>query len=445
MTLLRPVILALLNILTLFIAAPLCAEEATIDQIIAMAQGNNPAITAADAKVTAARAAARSAKGKRLPTLDVVTGVQRSDAPLDAFGSLLQQRAVTQADFAPNRINNPGFVTNYHSQATLALPLYHGGAITGAIDQREAALRARQARLRATRQSITMQTIQAFIAAKSSSAEITARKQEIAAARQRLHDIIQLQRQGMALDSDTMDAKAHLLQSELALTHSRNSYADSIDRLRRLTGNATLTIRGDLHLRSITGSMQSWVEAALKQRDDLQALLAQREAITHQRAMARAGFLPNVDLVASQQWNSGTLGLSNRSSAIGATVSINLFHGGSDRAQLAAAEAEIAAIDATIADRRAAITSEVQRRWRAWQEAQLRLESARQLRKQRQEALRIRKLRHQQGLETSSELLRTQVANDVAQVATIRARYGLMQATALLYASAGKLTPEVIQ
>jgi len=437
--------LILFGIIILTTAKPLVVQAETIHQIITMALQHNPTLAVAQAKVSAAEATTKVAQGAHYPSLNIRSGVQRSDAPMAVFGSLLQQRNITVADFAPNNLNNPAAVTNYHSEATLALPLYHGGALGAAVDVGEARIQMQRAQQRAVSQQIIAATITAFVAAKSSDAESVARQQEVVAARQRLHDIQQRQRQGMALDSDIMDAKAHLLQTQLAQLHSQHVRANSIDKLRQLTTNSSLTIEGDIALKEIDGAMESWVTQAIHQRADLQSLLAAHQALHHQRAVQRASWLPNVDLVASQQWNSGNFGLRNRNSTIGATLSLNLFNGGRDQANMSVIEANLAAMDGTIAQKQALITQQVQRRWRAWQEAKLQLKSALQLRKQRREALRIRQLRYQQGLESSSELLRTQVANDVAEVDTIHARYGLLQSIAMLYASVGSLTSEVIQ
>ncbi|MDX8413054.1 MAG: TolC family protein [Mariprofundales bacterium] len=420
-------------------------QAVSVADAIALALAHNPTIAAAEASIAAANEGTKAAQGARLPTLNVTTGVQRSDAPLNAFGSLLQQRSITATDFSPARINRPGYITNYSSQATLALPLYHGGAISAAIKANAAQGAVKEAQQRQITQQIIAAVITMFIAAKSSEAEISARQQELAAAKQQMHDIAQMQQQGMALESDTMDAKAHLLQSKLALVHSQNAAANAISRLHQLTTDHTLTVGGDITLRPVTGTVEQWVDNAVKQRMDLAALLAQRQRLAHYRAIERASWLPSVDLVASQQWNSSSFALRNRNSTIGATVSLNLFNGGSDRARLSALEARQAAADANIAEKKDAIRQQVEQRWRQWQEAQLQLNNARQLLRQRREALRIRKLRHQQGLETSSELLRTQVAHDVAQVATIRARYGLLAATVLLYRDAGILSREVVQ
>jgi len=424
---------------------PLLAKKFSIHDAITMALTHNPSITAAEAEVASAASLTKAAQGARLPSLDITTGINRSNSPLAAFGSLLQQRSIAATDFSPQRLNNPGYITNYQSQATLAVPLYHGGAINAAIAEGDAQTTMQQARQRTIRQTIIARVISAFINAKASQAEISARREAIAAAQQQLHDSKQLQQQGMALESDIIDAKAHLLQSKLALVHSQNIRADNIDALRQLTTDNRLTITGDIAIHPIQGTLPHWIAQAIAQRADLQAIIAQRQALKQRQAQQQASWLPNIDLVASQQWNSGTIALHNRNSAIGVTVGLNLFNGGSDRARIAAIGAQQQALDANIIEKKGAIRQQIRRRWRQKAEAEMKLASSKLLLQQQQEALRIRKLRHQQGLETSRELLRSQVSHDDAQVATIHARYSLLQTTALLYLDAGALTAEVIQ
>ncbi|RMH50161.1 MAG: TolC family protein [Zetaproteobacteria bacterium] len=441
----RRIVLSVSNLSMFLATVPLAAQEVSLRDAVALAMQHNARIEAAEAQVDAARAGRDAAFGARLPRLDLTAGARRSDAPMDAFGALLQQRAVTAADFAPARLNDPGYITNYHAEARLAVPIYHGGALIAASRRADAGIAQADAGRALRRQQVVAEVIAAFIQARASAAEVAARRQAVKAADRRLHDIEQMRRQGMALESDVMDAQSHLLQSRLELTRSRHRRDDAVDLLRRLTGRAGLEPAGEPGLRPVEGGVERWVEQALHRHPRLRLLQAERAGLVAQRSMERAAFLPSVDAVAVQSWNSGSFGLRNRNSAIGATVSLNLFHGGSDRARIAALDARIAALDARIRGLHDAIAEQVRSAWRRWQEAKLQLASARQQRAQRREALRIRSLRHQQGLETSSELLRSQAAKDRADVAVIRARYGVLSAMAALYRSAGMLTPEVVR
>ncbi|MDX8409783.1 MAG: TolC family protein [Mariprofundales bacterium] len=433
------------NIIILLIATPVAANELTLAEAVHAALVHQPTLIAASARVDIASANRDATRGHHYPRLDVVTGVQRTDSPLGAFGSLLQQRSITAADFAANRLNHPGYITNYQSQASIVLPLYHGGALTAADAQANHHLLASEQQRLTLQQQVIARVIRTFIAIKESQAQQRANRLALDAATQRLHDVQQLQQQGIALESDVMDAKAQLLQRRFAITHSRNKLARGHDRLRQLTASTAATIRGDIAFKAIEISLKKWQQRAATQRHDLLALQAQRQAQAAQQRQAKANFLPNIDLMAAQQWNNSALGLKNRNSTFGATMSLNLFAGGSDRAKLHANAARMAALDADIAALRQSIRLQVADRWRDLEEAGLQQKNADQVAEQRRESLRIRALRHQQGLEKSSDLLRAQATNDQAQVAAIHARYGLLQAQSALYLAAGALTPEVIQ
>ncbi|MDQ6950134.1 MAG: TolC family protein [Mariprofundales bacterium] len=450
MILLRAKISLFANILILLFATPVAAQSAlppamTLRDAVQAALQRNPTLAAASSSVDAASATSDAARGLRYPRLDLSTGAQRTDSPMGAFGSLLQQRRITTADFAPRRLNHPGYVTNYQSQAALSLPLYHGGVISAAQTQAHHQLQASEALRLAQQQQITAQVIASFIAIKEAQSQQRANTLATNAASQRLHDVEQLQQQGMALQSDIMDAQAHLLQSQLATIHSANALAHARDTLDQLTATPKVKILGKVELAAIKGSRTQWQTKALAQRQGLRALQYQRSALDETRAMARATFLPDIDLMAVQQWNSNTPGLKNRNTALGATISINLFAGGSDQAKLRVSEAKISVLDSDIAALRQSIKTEIADRWRGLKEAKMAQNIAAQIAQQRTEALRIRTLRHQQGLEKSSDLLRAQVANDQAQVAAIHARYGLLQAQSDLYLAAGALIPKVIQ
>ncbi|MDX8407899.1 MAG: TolC family protein, partial [Mariprofundaceae bacterium] len=138
-------------------------------------------------------------------------------------------------------------------------------------------------------------------------------------------------------------------------------------------------------------------------------------------------------------------GLKNRNTTIGATVSMNLFAGGSDRARVRAAEAERIGLELQIEDKQQQIENEVRQAWRSLNTAEQRYRSETVALQQTSESLRIKALRHAQGLEKTSDLLDAQVRLDTSRVARIRARYDVMIAKAALLLAAGTLNEEVVQ
>ncbi|PIV30820.1 MAG: hypothetical protein COS35_04390, partial [Zetaproteobacteria bacterium CG02_land_8_20_14_3_00_50_9] len=187
------------------------------------------------------------------------------------------------------------------------------------------------------------------------------------------------------------------------------------------------------------------LQEAESKRADLQSLIEQSYAADAARKASRSGYLPSVNLVAAQEWNSDTVGIKNRNTMMGLMVDMNLFAGGSDRARIRVAEAQAASIDMMIHDKRQQIGNEVRQAWRAVQTAEMRAHSEAEALSQSEESVRIKTLRYQQGLEKTSDLLASGVALDAARESEIRARHDLILARAALMLAAGQLHEGAVQ
>ena len=122
------VCLALFVLLILTVAvSSYAAETLTLEQAVETAIKNNPGLKAADAQVEAADAGVlRSASGF-LPKLNISETWSKTNNPLMALGTKLNQEILTPADFNPSVINNPGPISNYNTRLSMVQPVFNGG------------------------------------------------------------------------------------------------------------------------------------------------------------------------------------------------------------------------------------------------------------------------------------------------------------------------------
>ena len=257
-----------------------------------------------------------------------------------------------------------------------------------------------------------------------------------------------MRRRGMLIDSDVMDANVHLLRAGVRLKQAENNLAKSNEQLRLVLGlneggHVATETEGSLKRPEFT--LDEAIDRALATRPDLQSLEARQQAAEAAVSQVKAAFLPQVNLFATQQWNADRPTLKNGGNMVGAMVSMNLFSGGSDRADARAASSQLAALELQVADLRQQIGHEVADAWRRLNESRLRRESEAQALSQSQESLRIKSLRYQQGLATTADLLDAQAQADNAQIASISAGYDVIIAEAALWLAVGALDVEVIQ
>jgi outer membrane protein TolC len=187
------------------------------------------------------------------------------------------------------------------------------------------------------------------------------------------------------------------------------------------------------------------LERAPSRRMDLKALEESLQAANAAMDGARSGYLPEVYLTAAQEWNSPTVGLRHGNSMLGAVVKMNLFAGGADRARIQAAVAGQSSVEARIENKKLQIANEIRQAWRAVQIADKQVRTRREALIQRKESLRIKEIRHQQGLETTSELLDAQARLDTARENNIRAGYDAVLARVALLLASGNLNEGVVK
>jgi outer membrane protein TolC len=425
------------------------ADEITsLKSSVAYALAHNRSLAAAASQADAAEAQVDAATAQLLPRLDASTGVYRTNSALNGFGAKLLQQQVTAADFNPALLNNPEYINNYQSRLGLSLPLYNGGAAYAARSKAAANAEAANLNLAFHKQQLIYQTIVTYVQARQALAQVKAQEKAVHAAKQRLKDAQALKKRGMAIQSDVMDANVYVLRAQLGLDNAKNQYQNSLEALRLVLGMQAQQKLGELaepSIEDVSASLDDLLASAPQNRKDLLALIQQEEAASASRAQAKSGYLPHVNLTAAREWNSDTFGLKNANNSLGLTVSMNLFSGGSDSANVRAAEAARISLLLQQEDKRQQIANEIRQAWRSLNMAKNKLTSEKQAYAQTTESLRIKALRHQQGLETTSDLLASQVRADQAHVMLIRAKYDLIIAKAALLLAAGTLQEGAVQ
>jgi len=429
-------------------AAISAAEITSLKESVSYAVEHNRMLAVAVTQVDRAQAEVDMATGQMMPSVDVSTGFLRGNSPLYVFGTKLQQGSVTAADFAPASLNQPGYLNNYQSRVGVNMPLYSGGAMWAGRARARHYAEASELEFEFRKQQLIYQTITAYVQSRQASAQVKAGENAVKAAKKRWQDAQAMKKRGMAIDSDVMDAHVHVLRSQVRMDEANNIYEESLDSLRLILGmdsNVQLNLLSEPNLRFSFEPVAQMLEKYSDRRADLLALEDKLEASESARSQSQSGYLPHVNLMAAQEWNSETFGLNNSNARVGVTVSMNLFSGGEDVAKVRAATSDRVALEFQLQDKRQQIRNEISQAFRNLQMAEQRFQSESEALKQTSESLRIKSLRHAQGLETTSDLLDSQVRADASEMAYIRAKYNLMIAKAALLLTTGTLDEEAVQ
>lgn len=423
-------------------------EVSSLKDSVAYALEHNRMLAVSSNRVDAAEAQVDMATGRMLPRVDVSSALIRTNSPLGSFGAKLQQQRITAADFSPAAMNQPGYVNNYQSRLGLTMPIFAGGANWASRADARNQADASSFEYRFHQQQVIYQTIAAYAHAREALAEVNARSNAVKAAEKRWQDAEAMKRRGMAIKSDVMDAHVHVLRSQVALSEAQSGYEASLESLRLILGmeeSGSASVSSEPMLMFSMESTEQMLEKYGERRADLLALENRLDAAGNRRSQKMASYLPRVDFVAAQEWNNETFGLRNRNAMIGVNVTMNIFSGGEDLAKVRAATSEQVSIEYQLADKRQQAANEIRQAVRGLHMARQRFESETVALEQTAESLRIKSLRHAQGLEKTSDLLDAQVKADASELAHIRAKYDLIIAKAALLLAAGTLNEEVVR
>lgn len=293
--------------LTFFIAFPVRAAD--LSSVVDAALLRSPLIAEARARRAQADAADREATMNRLPRLSVSGSFTRSDDPLFAFGSLLEERNVKAADFNPASLNQPGYKTAVHGALELGVPLFTGFKLTR--DSELAGLAAQEADAWAgvSAQGVRLRVVSVYLARVEDREIIAEIDERIKSAGVEVERAQRLSRQGLVLGSDHQAALAILagLRARRAQALAERSAHDG--ELSVLLGAPAPEPEGGLGVWTpLLEDDGALVSAAISTRPDLRAADIRREQAAVRVRGANASLSPVVDAFAAIETSDDGLG-----------------------------------------------------------------------------------------------------------------------------------------
>ncbi|PIR15407.1 MAG: hypothetical protein COV48_14575, partial [Elusimicrobia bacterium CG11_big_fil_rev_8_21_14_0_20_64_6] len=311
----------IVSLLLLLSAAPAAAMD--LSAAASAAVSRSPVLAETRARREQAQAAGREVFWNRWPRLSARAAAMRGDDPLFAFGELLQQRRVTQADFSPVTLNRPGYQTAVHGSLELGVPLFTGFELTraGAL----ADLAADEAKVMggAAAQAVRLRTTDAYLRDLSARRFLAELDERISSSQAAIDSAERLKKQGLVLSSDHQAALAVL--SGLKAWRARAAAG-------RAAGRAELGVLLGSPAPETIGALNDWqppleddaalVAAALSSRPDLRAAGLRTRAAGVRRDGASLSLLPSVDAFAAINNSADGLSSGAASRLVGVRASV---------------------------------------------------------------------------------------------------------------------------
>jgi len=384
--------------------AALPAQEAlTIQDAIRRAWADQSGLQAGAAMAEQAGAEAEAMGNLRLPSLSLSAGLTRTNEPMAAFGTRLDQARITQNDFTPALLNHPDPVTGAGALLTLTQPLYAGGRLDAARRAGAALASSATASQDRRRQQVALAVDQAYFGAQVARQALAWAEDTLRQARETERFVQARVEQGLMLKSEGERTRAFRAQCEAGLVEARQRIASARSALALLMGGevpeqlATPVQPEDTALPSGPGL-----------RGDLEAARAQSEAAREGVAAARGSLKPEVGLNLS----AGTARYSLASGGNWTSVSVGArwSFSFSDGPRVHAARAAARAAELGLKWQRQQAGREVDEARRGLEAAQARIEYAKDALAASESVRAMRTARHREGLLPLTEVLDAEAA-----------------------------------
>ncbi len=390
------------------------AANLTLSQAIDTALVHNPHLQAAGFGVTSAQEKTIQAGSGALPQVYLNGGHSRTTNPMWAFGTQLNQEAITAQDFDPARLNNPESMGNYNASLAVVWPVYDQGRTwygrqQARLNQDTSLLYEKRAR-----QEVMAGTILAYIGT------LLARENEIVirqvtdTARTHLKLIQSRYDGGFVAKSDLLRAQVHIadLEQQLAEAKSQVDIAKCGLAVAMGTGgDLDITLTSPLEAGDpLEGDIDAWMDKALSNRPDLKSLSLQKTIAQKEVDKSNASRHPLVNLTGNYEINSKDFEDRGNSYTVGALLSLPLYTGGRISAAIREAESNLKQTDAMLRGLNQHVCGETRQAFFNARSSWERILVAKGAVGQAEESLRIVKNRYDSGLFTITDLLDAEVA-----------------------------------
>jgi outer membrane protein len=380
------------------------ASAETLDEAWALALQQDHGLAAVRGQAEAAALDAAAARAQRWPTLALGGSYTKlDDAP--AFDFSFTGLPVT----APEMFSGDDFMMG---SATLSVPIFTAGRISGGIAAAEARSKGAGAAAAGAQSDTKLAVADAYVGVLRAQKALAVAESNVASLGSVVHDVGSMFERELVPKNDLLavqvalaDAQQVRLRAANGLEIARASYnrqlGEPLDRPVDLA--EVLPVQADLPV-----EIDALVELALRQRTELAALEQQSQAYRAMAKAERSRVLPQLSLVGGYNYLENRFLDDEEFLSAGIGVQWALFDGGQSRKRAAALDRTGLATGDQRRDVESLIALQVRRAWLAVAESQDRMKVSAAAVEQAEENLRIAREQYGAGLATQTSLLQAE-------------------------------------
>ena len=387
----------------------IAAEPWTLERALDYALAHNPDTRIAQQRIAAAQAGLERANSAFWPRLQVQSSYTRTDNPMLAFGSILNQQA-----YSPSlNFNDVPTVDDLNARGIVTVPLYAGGrnvaerqaakANTEAAKQESAAVR-NALGFEVTRAFLTVLKTRQFVLA--AEAAVNSFQTNLVVANHRLDG-------GTLLRSEVLDIEVRLAQAREDLVRARNSNTLAERALRNLLGIES----GEFSVADTAPVVGVPHSEDFSQRPELAAARERESAAQAHVRGSKSGYQPRVSAFGSLDYDYGWVtGGDGKSYTAGVMAQWDLWDGFSTRSKTREAKANLDTAREEQRKLRLALNLEAEQARLNLKSADESLAVSSKTVEQAAESASLTRNRFEQGLALSTQLIDSETALVAARV-----------------------------
>ena len=417
------------------------SQPLTLEEVIAAALKHNPRLVAARHDVAAAGFHLATARSGLMPQLYLSESFNRTNSPLWAFGTKLNQGVIEKTDFDPDQLNEPGAISNFNTALSLNWNLFDGGQTWIGWRQAQQGRQAADLSLQRSEQQIIALAAKAYVELLLSVENHDVIVQSLETARAHLKLVQDRFQSGISVKSDVLRAQVRIadLEQKRLMAHSRIQVAQAMLHASMGQPDAGRIVPASPFERCVAPkeSLAQWIARALDKRPDLKQLDIQEVIAEKDVDRARAGHWPTLALQGSYELNTEDFSKTENNYTVGAVLRMNLYSGQRISSETAAAKAMVAKVQSLRKSFELKVRVETQRAFYQAQSTWQSITVAQIAVSQAEESLRIVGNRYGSGLLTIVDLLDAQVALQQTRIQLFKALHDYKVARIDLALAAG--------
>ena len=368
------------------------------------------------------RAQYRQTNAAFLPQISASHNFYRTNNPVQAFGTLLNQGIFAEQDFQVDNLNNPSAISNFTTALRIEQPLvnFDKWAQRSALNSlKEAQGLQNQFDKKALLLEVEKLFMQLQLAYKG--VEVIEKTREIA--KKNYEDINNFYEEGLLVMPDVLDAEVRLNEIENEYLSAKNQLKTLSDYLLFLMNeDSSKIISPDSKLELKVLGLKE--QSQIKNREDVMAIDKRIEAQNKVQNATKLAFLPSLNAFGNVQWFSDQVfETGNRNFFIGASLNWNIFEGGKRIAKLQEEKASLEEVQLEASKYRSQSYLELEKARRQFEIAEQQLQRNRISLEQAEKAYKIRKDRFGEGLERTIDLLQAEQQQSNKRLAYSRSIY----------------------